>query len=87
MPAKKQLQASVTVDLPRPVGTIPEKSTCAIYSYSISGYYVYSYSMATFDLHHHQPINIPTAETHVFLMNYTIGFHAGPVRVAGWVFT
>jgi hypothetical protein len=39
-------------------------------------------------LHHHQPINVPTAGEQAFLMDYPQGerditHHAGPVRIGG----
>jgi hypothetical protein len=41
-----------------------------------------------FHHHHHQPINVPTAGTQAFLMDYPQGeraitHHAGPVRIGG----
>jgi hypothetical protein len=38
--------------------------------------------------HHHQPINVPTAGAHAFLMDYPQGeraitHRAGPVRIGG----
>jgi hypothetical protein len=39
-------------------------------------------------LHHHQPINVPTAGAQAFLMDYpqgerAINHHAGPERIGG----
>jgi hypothetical protein len=39
-------------------------------------------------MHHHQPINVPTAGAQAFLMDYPQGeraitHHAGPVRIGG----
>jgi hypothetical protein len=40
------------------------------------------------NIHHHQPINVPTAGAQALLMDYLQGergitHHAGPVRVSG----